>query len=294
MSNQSIGAEQLLRTLGIHYIREGHHHSREGWLQLHCPYCARSNYHLGLNIQGNYFNCWRCGKLPLINTLLKISRQDFKTIKALVSDLPTALPGKRIKRTGTLRIPSGILPLEDCPKHRRYLRRRGIDWEYLRDEWGVGGIGQHSKYGWRLFIPITLDNEVVSFTTRAIVDGDLRYLSASEDEEAISHKDILFGEDKCYHSIAIVEGPFDAFRIGAGATAQLGLAWTPSQLTRMTRYQRRIVCFDAEEGAQKRAQRLCRLLAPFDGETFNVVLDSKDPGEAGKKEVKEIRKLLKG
>lgn len=287
-------ASKLLRTLGIAFITEGHHHCREGWLQLHCPYCPRNNYHLGFRIRANYFSCWRCGRLPLGSTLSKLSGRPWKDIAALVDDLPS-LPDIQRRHNGTLSLPAPLLPLRELPAHRKYLKGRGFDWEAIAEVWKVQGLEVHKKFNWRLFIPISLEYEVVSFTTRSInPNSTLRYLSASEDEEKMSHKDLIYGEDYCEYAIAIVEGPTDAWKIGPGAGALCGTGFKRSQLLRMSKFSRRIVCFDAEPGAQKRARRLCESLAPFDGETFNVVLDSNDPGSASNKELKQIRRLLKG
>lgn len=285
---------KLLRVLNIPFITEGHHHCRDGWLQLHCPFCSRNNYHLGLRASAAYFSCWRCGKLPLVPTLAKLSGRSWKDIEALVGDLPRYVETKKV-HTGVLKLPKPLMPLSECPAHRKYLEGRGFDWEAIAEVWGVMGLGVHKDYAWRLFIPIHKDREVVSFTTRSIREkAVLRYRSASDLEEKLNHKDLLYGEDHCQHSIGIVEGPTDAWRIGLGATATCGTGFKRSQLLRMAKYARRVICFDPEPNAQKRARRLCEALAPFDGETYNVVLDSEDPGSATRREVKKIRSLLDG
>jgi hypothetical protein len=287
-------ASRLFRTLGIHFITEGHHHCREGWLQLHCPYCPRNNYHMGFRIRAKYFSCWRCGRLPLMSTLSKLSGRPYGEISGLVEDLPS-LPDIKRRHTGTLTLPAPLLPLRELPAHRKYLRRRRFDWEEIAEVWKVQGLEAHPRFKWRLFIPITLEWEVMSFTTRSInPNSTLRYLSAEEQEEKMSHKDLIYGEDFCQHSIAIVEGATDSWRIGPGAGALCGTGFKRSQLLRLSKFARRIVCFDSEPGAQKRARSLCRSLAPFDGETFNIVLDSNDPGSATDREIRQIRKLLRG
>jgi len=55
---------------------------------------------------------------------------------------------------------------------------------------------------------------------------------------------------------------------------------------------RRIVCYDNEPEAQKQAQKLCNELGGFGGETINVVLNSKDPGEAKPAELNLLRTFL--
>ena len=81
------------------------------------------------------------------------------------------------------------------------------------------------------------------------------------------------------------------FRIGYGAVAILGLGYSQSQFHRMTRYPRRIVCFDSDPPGQRRAKRLCRELDAYPGETMNVCLDFPDPGSASVKEIRMLRAL---
>jgi len=61
---------------------------------------------------------------------------------------------------------------------------------------------------------------------------------------------------------------------------------------RLSRYPVRGVCFDSEPAAQRRAHELVDLLSAFEGETFNIQIDSKDPGCATDSEVATIRKTL--
>lgn len=288
-----VAAETLFRSLGIKYIKEGHHHSRFGWLQMHCPYCRVSNYHLGFNPAGNYFSCWRCGRRPLHQTLGMLSGASHHEVRRLTEDLPTGLAPTKTTPLGILKLPASVsLGSRQASSHRAYLRRRGFDWEYLEEVWEVKAITHHHRYGWRLLIPIHFGGEVVSFTTRALNDEGLRYLSASADEEKISHKNIVFGLDHCRHSVGIVEGPFDAFRIGPGASAMLGTGYKREQIALLSKFNRRIVCFDDEPAAQRKADRLCRQLMVFDGETLNIQLGSKDPGESDDDTIMSIRQLI--
>ena len=109
----------------------------------------------------------------------------------------------------------------------------------------------------------------------------------------MNHKELLYGEDYCRGSVIIHEGPTDVWRTGPGAVALLGTGFTDAQVLRLSHYGLRIVCFDSEPAAQRRANKLCSLLDGFPGETINVVLDSKDPGSATPKEIAKLRKLLK-
>ena len=286
---------ELFQDLGVPLAPDGHHHSRDGWFNFDCPWCGAgtSKYHMGLNTRGGYVNCWQCGPHDLLATLSELTGRPQPTLKVLLKDV--IRPGRvaRTQHTGTLQLPKGAGPLR-LP-HRRYLRQRGHNVKELVRLWGLRGIGIHAFLSWRILIPITYEGRVVSWTTRAIVDeGVVRYLSAPSEHEALRHKDLLFGEDYCRHSCIVHEGPFDVFRTGPGAVATCGVGYSRAQMLRISKYPLRVICFDNQPEAQVRARQLCDELEPFEGETINIVLDSKDAGSATDKEIKRLRAFLKG
>jgi DNA primase len=157
--------------------------------------------------------------------------------------------------------------------------------------WNAQGIGMSSQLPWRIFIPIELNGEMVSWTTRSINDYGLRYISAKLTQESFPHKHLLYGEDYARHTVIIHEGPLDVWTVGPGAVGTLGTSYTRAQVVRMSKYLRRVVCFDNEPEAQRRARKLCDDLEPFEGETHNVILDAKDANTASAKEIRRLRRL---
>lgn len=147
------------------------------------------------------------------------------------------------------------------------------------------------RLSWRLFIPITYNGDEVSWTTRSIAqDVRQRYISASAKQEAVNHKTLVYGQDHCFHSVVIVEGPLDAWKVGPGAGALFGTAYTPAQVKRLVRHPNRYVCFDSSPDAQAQAERLVDELSCFEGVTENIVLDAEDPGSAPERELRLLRK----
>jgi len=144
----------------------------------------------------------------------------------------------------------------------------------------------------RLLIPISFRDKVVSWTTRAVdEDRTPRYISAKDEESLIPISDLIYGIDYVRHTAIIVEGPIDVWTIGPGAVALLGQRVSPSQLRQLAEIPNRVVCFDSEPMAQKRARQLARDLAPFPGTTQVVVLESgKDANSADKEEVLTLRR----
>ncbi len=197
-----------------------------------------------------------------------------------------------IKR-GSLRIPFAVESMS--PAHEHYLSERGFTPSELVSTWKIKGIGPISELGlqWRIFIPIYLDNVLVSWTTRGLADKGVRYVNAPSEWESIPRRELLYGEDFVGHTIIVVEGPTDVWKIGPGAVATFGVAFSRAQVEKLSKYPHRVICFDSEEGAQVKAKELCQQLMAFPGETMNVMLTAKDPGSATDQEIQQLRRFLR-
>lgn len=281
----------ILSEYHIPYMTGGHHHCREGWIQFDCPFCGKGTrkWHMGYSLAGGHCSCWRCGVHSAAYTLSVITGTPVKEIEKVLKGVKRSRTEKIVK-TGTLKIPKGVGDLGDA--HKLYLRRRGFDPDEIARIWGVQGIGLAAQYPWSLFVPNHLGGEIVSWSVRQLSDKGARWLQAPQECEAISGKDLLYGEDKAGHAIVVCEGPGDVWAIGPGAVATLGLNYSSAQIVRMLRYPVRAVCFDNEPLAQQRAKQLVEMLAIYPGDTYNIRLDAKDAGSASKRELRSIRKLL--
>lgn len=283
-----ISFRDILQKYHVPFRSEGHEHCRPGWLQLDCPTCGqRGHFRMGYNLRGKYLNCWSCGYRPLVDTLVSLTKAPWRELRALLGDVIKEREADTRRRPGKVIIPKGVEDFRDA--HRRYLEDRGIDADAAANIWQAKGIGPFGVHRWTIFIPIHLYGEVVSWTTRRIAKHGKRYRSAAFEQEIISAKELLYGEDFLRHAVICCEGPIDVWRIGPGAVATLGTAYTPSQVLRLSKYPRRVICFDSVDDAQRQARALCDQLAGFPGETYNVVLDAKDAGEASESEIRELR-----
>ncbi len=279
---------EILDEFGINYRTEGQH-TRAGWVQLDCPYCNGPLY-LGYHVQRGSLNCWKCGPLRLTNTLVELTGEPWQKCKDWIVTFERDWIKER-KPRGKLQLPklSGLLPI-----HRHYLKSRGFNPDELVRLWGVNGIGMDSKLSWRLFIPITYNEEVVSWTTRSLDQkSNVRYISASNAQESIPHKSLVFGGDYVRLSVIVVEGSFDVFRIGPGTVATMGTSFSTAQIEKLSRIPVRWICFDNEPQAQERARQLAAALEVFPGKTGIVRIDAKDPDSASPREVQSLRRLLK-
>lgn len=272
-------------------------HVRPGWCGVVCPFCGRnsSNFGLGFNLDKRFWTCWKCGPkkaADVLAELLGVSDREARQLAASLTGEFDRTPARGDAPRGAYKPPKPLGPLRKV--HRDYLRSRRLDPGDLERVWGVQGIGLHKTLAWRVFIPVVLGGEPVSWTTRATGDHPRRYWSAAPGEEKVPHKELLFGEDLVKHAVIAHEGPLDVLATGPGAVCTFGTNYTRGQVLRLSRFPVRYVCFDAEDKAQEVARRLCDELSVFPGQTHNVVLDTgKDSCEASDKERSQLRRLLK-
>ncbi len=268
-----------------------HEHARHGWVQIDCPFCSprSSRFRLGINLVGGYANCWSCGHRRLLDVLHEALRLPYSECNGLLGRVGWARPERAPVARGRFREPKGVGPL--WAPHRRYLEKRGFDPDLIQELWDVQGIGIASRLAWRLWIPIHLEGHPVSWTSRSIGDADhSKYITAKPDEEDVTAKTLLYGEDYVRQVMVICEGPLDVWAIGPGAVATFGLSYTRDQFFRMVDHPVRVVCFDSEPSAQLVARRLVDELKLWPGETYNVELQTgKDPAECDGKELEDLR-----
>lgn len=293
MNNDSL--TEFLESVNIENRKKGeHHHTSEGWVNIDCPHCSPDSRHfrLGINLTTWIANCYVCGVHNLASTIaLTLNRPRFEVVRLLgeyTKDRTKVKDDIQMERK-RLVLPKRLTDL--LPPHRKYLKSRGFDPDKLVKLWGIRGIGVCPQYGWRIWIPIHLHDKIVSWTTRSISDKiKLRYLTAKPEYELTPLKSLLYGEQYCQHAIIVNEGPVDVWTFGPGAVATCGVGYTKAQLLRMSKYPIRVVCFDNEPEAQKRARKLVRDLSVYDGETYNVQLSGKDANKSPEREIYEIRK----
>lgn len=239
--------------------------------------------------------CHVCGPTKLWDLLKSLTNLPFRELRSrfdgcFISD-SAPHPANRAKRA--FKAPIGVSRLS--APFRRYLRSRGLKPGECGRVWGVKGIGPRGgRLAYRLYLPIRLGWEVVSYTTRSInPDEPRRYISASADEEAVPHKTLLYGAELARHAIVINEGPLEAVSLGPGGVATCGMVVSSAQLEKMAHFPVRVVVANNEPDAKRRAERLVADLEVYDGKTYMVVPSGKDLLSSPKAErEKLIRRFL--
>ena len=221
--------------------------------------------------------------LPALNSILfsKLSTAAFTAKKAdFIPVNSVKLPGGALKKI-----------------HIKYLKERGFDPEYLVKKYKLQGT-TWLDFGWeyRIIIPIIVNGVVVAFQGRTVIDDKIRYKTSKNEESIIPAKNILYNMDNCKGRYAvIVEGAFDAMRIGDGVVATLGTGMTQAQKELIyEKYDEVTFLFDPVYEAQKRAEEHGNDLAAL-GVTVNIcnMEWEHDPGSLTEEEIKKVRNLLK-
>lgn len=283
----------ILHDYRIDYREAGaHHHVCEGFVGLDCPFCSPGSgkFKLGYNLARGFTTCWSCGPHRTAEVLGLLTGLSPGACYSLLGGIDfEKWRGTRL--TGKLEMPRGVGPL--LGSHKKYLRERGFDPGAVERLWRVQGIGHIGDFPHSLFIPIYFRGELVSWTTRRCSHtSDFRYGNARPDQERVSAKSLLYGEDYCGHTACVCEGPTDVWRIGPGAVCTFGMAFSKEQLNRLAKYAKVLVCFDGERQAQRRADRLAEEIAVVVPSVARIELPGCDPGSAPERHLNAIREML--
>lgn len=275
-------------------------HATSGWINTRCPFCSgHEGYHLGWNLDGEYYNCWRCGFHPTISAISKLAGIGYKDAKLLIQKHTIGKSKRKQKTEFTppkeLDFPKNMTDLE--ARHRHYLHSRNFNDIEIETKWGIKATGKISDLPWRIIIPITFNNKIVSWQSRDITNlAELKYKSCAKNKEIIHHKNILYGADNAGNKTIIVEGVFDAWRLGYGAVATFGSKVISNQILLLAeRFSDVFWLFDPEKKAQENAEENSARLINI-GVNSSVIewkWNANDPAELRPDEVLKIREVLR-
>jgi hypothetical protein len=273
-----------------------------GWLTLDCPWCGKP--YLGWQADSGVFFCFNCRGHPFGETLARLLGLGVAEALREASKYPSTTRQKPlgvVADAEARKAPEAILPACCGPisdPQRRYLERRGFeDVDGLAERWHIQGIGPSGgRLANRLLLAVRFGGHIVSWTARTIYRSvEPRYLSAPAACEALPIKSVVYGWEFVTTAAVVVEGPMDALKMGPGAVATFGTAWTPAQLMLLSGLQRVAIVFDSEPAAQRNAQGLARALSIMGVETEVVTeIRAKDPGEMSERDAGALRRELIG
>jgi len=282
--------------------------SNAEWVNINCPFCKNdSGKHGGINLAGEYFNCFKCGQHNIKKTLQLALGIPYFQLDTILESYLSAFGTTRKKATKKTANASMIsLPIDELNSMAsKYLLKRNFDPEYLNKKYGVVGINIAGPWAYRIIIPIYFNNRLVSFQGRSIFSKRkckelkiLRYKTLSVPESIIDPKDILYNLDNCRKdSVIVTEGAPDVWNLGDDTVATLGTGMTDAQLNLLReKFKTVTFLFDPDPEAQKRAIEQATRLAMV-GIKNVFVIDTQlkhDPGDMTEKEKKQLKaELLK-
>lgn len=278
-------AEQFLSDHRIDYTTTGKH-ARAGWVQIKCPFCSgHSGWHGGINIEGGFYNCWRCGYhwLPkVVEALLDVPIDSAKQLILKYSNKEGQ--GYRVRKKSQIRpdkldLPAVFPYITDT--HRNYLSDRNFDVDHLQRMWRIKSTGYTGFYKHRIFIPVFFEWAMVSFQCLSPYRNP-PYLGCKEEGEIIPHKHLVYGFDysaekgKC----VLVEGVTDVWRLGAGAVACFGTGWTQEQIDLVcNNFDEVTVLLDADVPWKDKNKLAQNLMAHGVSKVDVIELKEGDPGD---------------
>lgn len=296
----------LLQDYNIPFATEGHKHCRPGWVSIPCPFCTGNpGMHLGFNLTGNYFHCWRCGGKTMTYAFSQILNLPKDRVLEIIKHYGGTGVSRRVKeQRATININPFKLPSnaeELSEKHIQYLLSRGFsDPEKLIATWELKGTGIYSRldkidYSRRIIAPITWDGKWVSFQGRDITNKqEPKYRACPMARETIHHQHILYGHQHKWSSVGLLtEGITDVWKLGEKACACFGIDYTPKQLRVIGKsFDRGFVIFDDDPQAQIQAHKLIESLRfRYQKEWINVEIKG-DPGALPEPEAQYLVKQL--
>lgn len=309
-----MGIEDLYSDYGIEMANEQHRHYRRGWVNVECPYCTGNpGYHMGFNVVGKYYYCFRCKGHPTVLTLSKILGVDYDSASKVAKDYkiytignPFLNVGTEVKQIGVkeLRLPSEVSKSLNS-KQRQYLIERGFNPNRLVKNYGLMGTGPASiiKTGegkklslkHRIIYPIFWRGKMVSWQSRDFTGKqEIKYITCPMEYEQLHHKHILYCKNGYMpEKVGVcVEGSFDVWRLDDIAMATFGIAYTPTQMRVLSQLKKLFIWYDPDPQAQVQAGILADQLHARGVETTNINTN-KDPADLSADEANYIVKQLK-
>lgn len=288
----------FLEDLRIPYERQ-----RPGWVNVRCPLCEDHASHGGFYLEDGHYHCWRCGGHWLPKVVAALLGRSLHAARELYEKYERYTKvAEQVRRKAA----SGNdfkLPGDDLGKyHIRYLEQRGFNAAEVVHRYGLRGTGPIARafdmdWALRLVIPIhDINGRLVACQGRDISNkSKLRYTASPIEKSLMDYKDTLYaGHLVRGDSVYVVEGVFDAIRLGAGFVATFGTQLSKAQLKELRRWRHVGFIFDPEPEAQAKARKYATELDSVGVSAELISLDTggRDPAELTPLEVLEVRNSL--
>jgi len=295
---QFFDIENYLQEQGIQYSEAGDKNVAQGWIGISCYECGDSSNHLGINLDSKLISCWKCGyKSSAISVVMYHSNCSYYEATKIVEETQSyefteERPQQR-KSSGENIIPKSATK-EIPDRHVAFLKNRRFSTEIIK-RYQLQSCGTLGSYKNRIIIPIIIDNEVVSFTSIDTTGRQkVKYKHAPAEDSILPAKECVYGLDLVKDRMLLVEGITDAWRMGPGAVATLGMELSKIQINFIVQSPQKeiFIMFDGEEQAINRAHALAKTLSILGKHVEVIELSSGDPDDLTSKMVQHLRMEL--
>lgn len=269
------------------------------YYRVNCPYCGDTRFRLYINYRWNTIQ--NDGR-PALNLAHCFNEQcdlanladELKGYVARSLGRGSRVGYRKPETFKPVSWPGRCIPLAELPAEHaaiRYVRLRRFDPGVLTREWDVRYCleSEHSLVRDRLIIPVYWDGEMVGWQARAI--GEKHAGPKYYTMPGLKKTQMLFNGDRARKSKfgVVVEGVFDAFRVGPAAVALLGKAMSGRQRELAVEYWGGgAMCILLDPDAVEDMERVTKQLNPaaFKLGAWSMVLpDNKDPADFDSKEL---------
>lgn len=280
---------------GVDYATEGKNIG-PNWIGTPCLWCSDGSYHLGINLDGKGFSCFRCGERGnAVKLVMQIeqcsSRHAFQIIKKFED--PSVIQSQPLREThaDSVKLPIGVSK-RFTDRHLLYIEKRNFDPEFLIRKYDLYAGDCVGDFKHRIVAPVYLDRRLITLVGRDITDlSDKRYKALAVSKSISTVKGSLYNIDSVKDSVIIVEGVFDCWRIGDGCVATFGTKVTHEQILMLRGLKRAFILFDAD--AIKQAQKIASLVSSVVQSVEIITLSEGDPAELKPSDVRYLRRELR-
>lgn len=287
-----------LEDRGIDYSTAGTKNVSAGWIGISCPFCGDHSNHLGIRLDTNLYSCFKCGAkggpTKLIRELDNCSFQSAcnTMFKFVATDFSHLVKKERPHAEKTM-LPSGTSS-NFLPIHDKFLAARRYDRTFLERRYDIMAVGPTcDDWRFRIVIPVYLNQNMVTYVARDCSGkAEIKYKNAPVEKSVLQAKHVLYGLDNVKDTVILVEGIFDAWRIGTHAVCTFGTMMTTEQmlLLKQKGIKRLIMLFDSD--AIKKAEQLVYTLSSIVKQVELVELFEGDPDDMDENSVWELKRTL--
>jgi len=289
---QNFDIVSYLQSRGIFYKTSGKNVS-SGWVGINCIHCIDPSTHLGINLSSKIYSCFKCGaKGNVLKLIQEIEGVHYKEALKILGEFEGVFVPEKVKQyQSKAKLPAEATK-EFLSSHLNFLISRKYDPAEVIEKYDLWATGPEGDYRLRIIVPIFMNQRLVSFVGRDITGKQkVAYKNASENYSIKDPKKCLYNADSVLQNKAIVvEGVFDAWRIGAGAVATFGKQYTHEQVLLLKGLKRVFVLYDAD--AMDSSEKLSYDLSSVVSDVVVLTLDVGDPDDMTEDDIKHLRKIV--